>query len=96
MKVSVGSHVTVLTQTQVNITCVVSGIPKPKLTWLKDGERLETEEDSFLVLTIRNVRDSGQITCQAENLAGKTALSTNMNVIGKEKEWRNSAPTHVL
>ena len=85
MKVTVGSDVTVLTLSRVNITCVVSGIPKPSITWLRDGEQLDTEEGSFLVLSIQDVRDAGKITCQAENMAGKAALSTIMNVIGREK-----------
>lgn len=86
VKVTVGSEVTVLTQSQINITCVVSGIPKPNITWLRDGERLEAEEGSFLVLNIQDVNDAGRITCQAENMAGKAALSTIINVIGREKK----------
>lgn len=86
MKVTVGSEVTVLTQSQINITCVVSGIPKPNITWLRDGEQLEAEEGSFLVLNIQDVNDAGRITCQAENMAGKAVLSTIINIIGREKK----------
>ena len=84
VQVSIGSDVTVLTQTRVNVTCDVSGVPKPKVSWLKDGEQVGSEEDSSLVLTIRNVEDAGQVTCQAENLAGKATRSTNIDVIGKK------------
>lgn len=84
VRVSVGSDVTVLTQTRVNVTCEVSGVPKPKITWLKDDKRVESEEDSYLVLIIRNVEDAGQVTCHAENLAGNASLSTNIDVIGKK------------
>lgn len=84
VEVLAGSDVTVLTQTRVNITCEVSGIPKPKITWLKDGKGVESEEDSSLVLTIRDVKDAGQITCHAANLAGNATISSNIDVIGKK------------
>lgn len=84
VQVFVGSDVTVLTQTRVNVTCEVSGVPKSTITWLKDGKRMESEESSYLVLNIRNVEDAGQVTCHARNLAGNASLSTNINVIGKK------------
>ena len=73
-----------LTQTRVNVTCEVSGVPNPKITWLKDDKRVESEENSYLVLIIRNVEDAGQVTCHARNLAGNASLSTNIDVIGKK------------
>ena len=82
--VSVGSDVTVLTQTRVNMTCEAEGVPKPKLTWLRDGQPVRSEVNSSLVLTITTLEDAGQVTCFAENLAGNTTLSTDIGVIGKE------------
>lgn len=84
MEILAGSDATVLTQTRVNVTCEVSGVPKPKITWLKDGKRVESEEDSSLVLTIRDVKDAGQVICHAENLAGNATMSSNIDVIGKK------------
>ena len=84
VQVSVGSDVTVLTQTRVNVTCEVSGVPNPRITWLKDDKRVESEENSYLVLIIRNVEDASQVTCHARNLAGNTSLSTNIDVVGKK------------
>lgn len=84
VELSAGSDVTVLTQTRVNITCEVSGIPKPKITWLKDDMLLESEEDISLILAIRDMKDAGQVTCHAENLAGNATISSNIDVIGKK------------
>lgn len=84
VELSAGSDVTVLTQTRVNITCEVSGIPKPKITWLKDDKLLESEEDISLILAIRDVKDAGQVTCHAENLAGNATISSKIDVIGKK------------
>lgn len=88
MQVSVGSAITVLTQTRVNVTCEVSGVPEPTITWLKDDKRKESEENSYLVLNIRNVEDAGQVTCYAKNLAGNASLSTIIDVTGKKAELK--------
>lgn len=90
VQVSVGSDVTVLTQTRVNVTCEVSGVPKPTITWLKDDKQVESEENDYLVLIIRNVEDAGQVTCHAKNLAGNASLSTNIDVTGKKAELKCS------
>ena len=84
VQVSAGSDVTVLTQTRVNVTCEASGVPKPKITWLKDDKRVESEENIYLVLNIRNMEDAGQVTCHAKNLAGNASLSTDIDVTGKK------------
>ena len=90
VQVSVGSDVTVLTQTRVNVTCEVSGVPKPTITWLKDDKQVESEENDYLVLIIRNVEDAGLVTCHAKNLAGNASLSTNIDVTGKKAELKCS------
>jgi len=82
--VSVGSDVTVLTYTRVNITCEADGVPRAKITWLRDGKPISSAAGSSLVLSISTLEDAGQVTCFAGNLAGNATLSTNMDVIGKE------------
>ena len=82
--VSIGSDVTVLTQTRINITCKVDGVPKPEITWLRDAIPVKSDTDSSLVLTIRALEDAGQVTCVAENMAGNASQSTDINVIGKK------------
>ena len=84
VQVSAGSDVRVLTHTRVNVTCEVSGVPKPTITWLKDDKRVESEENDYLVLNIKNVEDAGQVTCHAKNLAGNASLNTNIDVTGKK------------
>ena len=85
VEILAGSDVTVLTQTRVNITCDVNGVPKPKVTWLKNGRLVDSEDGSFLVMTIRDVKDAGQVTCHAENWAGNATISSNIDVIGKKE-----------
>lgn len=75
---------TVLTQTRVNITCKVDGIPKPQVTWLRDGKRVKSDAVNSLVVTITGLEDAGQVSCFAENMAGNATLSTDVDVVGKE------------
>ena len=82
--VLIGSDVTVLTQTRINITCKVDGVPKPEITWLRDAIPVKSDTDSSLVLIIRALEDAGQVTCVAENMAGNDTRSTDINVIGKK------------
>ena len=82
--VSIGSDVTVITHTRVNITCEASGVPTPEITWLRDGVLLTSETNSSLVLIITTLYDAEQVTCFAENLAGNATLSTNIDAIGKK------------
>jgi len=74
----------VLTYTRVNITCQASGIPTPKITWLRKGVPVKSYDNSSLVLSISDRDDAGQVTCIAENLAGNATQGTKIDVIGKE------------
>lgn len=73
-----------LSYTRVNITCQASGIPTPKITWLRKGVPVKSYDNSSLVLSISDRDDAGQVTCIAENLAGNATQSTKIDVIGKE------------
>ena len=73
-----------LTYTRVNITCQARGIPTPEITWLRKGLPVKSYDNSYLVLTISDRDDAGQVTCIAENLAGNATQGTKIDVIGKE------------
>lgn len=67
---------------EINITCHVRGIPKPTITWSKDGVTLEPSDkyqliehdDGLCELNISDCtrQDNGKYVCQAENRAGQT------------------------
>ncbi|XP_071815928.1 uncharacterized protein [Apostichopus japonicus] len=72
----------------VTLTCQVSGVPKPNVTWFRDGLELTqddgalgfTEEDGSLSIISVTQSDAGDYHCQAENSHGliisdKTTLS---------------------
>lgn len=69
---------------------IVSGIPKPEVTWFLDGvpvrQRegiLELNEEAgshYLCLLKARLRDSGRYSCTASNSRGQVACSWNLMV----------------
>ncbi|XP_062570988.1 hemicentin-1-like isoform X1 [Saccostrea cucullata] len=65
----------------VTMNCEVGGTPEPMVTWLKDGQILNMEDNThirilsggqiFQILSVRTT-DAAKYTCQAENQAGLT------------------------
>ena len=72
------------------LSCQASGIPKPKLTWSKNGHQnipeahVKQEVDSKLLM-FQSIQPehSGVYTCTATNQFGNASTSTNVTVIGK-------------
>lgn len=61
----------------IEINCVApAGAPKPKVSWLKDGQLLDPDEEGnimidykgSLVIRVARLKDSGKYTCMAENI----------------------------
>ncbi|KAK5984897.1 hypothetical protein GCK32_008606 [Trichostrongylus colubriformis] len=84
------------------LTCVVTGTPHPKISWLKDGKRLSmadkdaTYDNGVCTLTIASacMADSGSYTCEAENIHGKARSETVVNITSSV-ETDQSAPKFV-
>ena len=88
--VQVGSTATVQSNTTVQITCPVTGMPKPAVTWAKDDEQLKSggrytiAESGVLTISELLVEDSGQYSCTAQNIQGSVKMTGILEVIG---EW---------
>ncbi|XP_006907796.1 hemicentin-1 isoform X1 [Pteropus alecto] len=70
-------EISVIVNNPLELTCIASGIPPPKITWMKDGRPLpQTDQVQTLgggeVLRISSsqVEDTGRYTCLASNPAG--------------------------
>ncbi|TRZ02412.1 hypothetical protein DNTS_034467 [Danionella cerebrum] len=78
MKVQVG-HAT-------DLPCVAQGVPKPSVSWLKNGTILQDDSqyrisDGALTLYQVGVSDQGVYVCMATNIAGKAEASIQLHVL---------------
>ncbi|XP_043852206.1 neural cell adhesion molecule 1 isoform X22 [Dromiciops gliroides] len=78
----------------VLLMCEAKGFPEPTMSWTKDGEQIEIEEDDKYgfnedssELTIRRVdkSDEAEYVCIAENKAGEQDASIQLKVFAKPK-----------
>uniref|UniRef100_A0A8D2NA96 Hemicentin 1 n=1 Tax=Zonotrichia albicollis TaxID=44394 RepID=A0A8D2NA96_ZONAL len=69
----------------VTLQCIASGIPSPSITWLKDGQPVNTARGNIRVLRIEGaqVADSGLYRCLAANAAGTAELLYSLQVHGE-------------
>ncbi|XP_031431207.1 LOW QUALITY PROTEIN: hemicentin-1 [Clupea harengus] len=78
---------TVLVNKTTQLECVVDGSPTPQISWLKDNQPITTggslrilSNGRTLQVVNAQVTDTGRYVCVAENLAGSTEKSFNLNV----------------
>ena len=77
------------------LTCLVSGIPTPDITWLKDGTVLSTNDgivislkssnESQLLILEATLEDAGGYTCNASSIIGTAAMTHFVEVEGSGK-----------
>lgn len=74
----------------VSLQCAAEGIPKPAITWLKDGRPVSGQQRAKILnegrlLQIRNVKvsDTGRYTCVAVNAAGQADSRQDISVHGR-------------
>lgn len=85
---NVGDNVTAASNTTITITCPVSGVPTPVVTWNKDGVpvvdggRINFAENNTLVMEQVELGDSAKYTCSVQNSFGKDEASSIVRIIG--------------
>ncbi|XP_064459068.1 hemicentin-2-like [Ornithodoros turicata] len=74
----------------IALTCPSTGMPNPKVTWLKDGSVLSGTELRYievypegLHITYVNTEAAGRYTCVATNVAGTAQKEFLLDVLGK-------------
>ncbi|XP_035996829.1 hemicentin-1 isoform X1 [Fundulus heteroclitus] len=72
MKVQVGH--------QVELACVVAGVPEPTLSWTKDDKSYPVSPDGGLILTDIKLDDGGIYICTATNTAGQDQAQVKVQV----------------
>jgi len=91
-RAGVDFYPTVIVNRSRVLECVTVGIPKPVITWYKDGSRLSVDEHSNarsvddgakLEIQSAELEDSGTYECRAENAAGRDRVHYQLRVLGQ-------------
>ena len=80
---------------KLNLTCSVAGDPFPTVAWLKDNSTIPSRIqlsswNRSLVISDVQINDEGTYTCQAENRAGSTSSTAQVEVKGLENFYLSS------
>ncbi|XP_039989807.1 contactin-1a-like [Xiphias gladius] len=78
---------------EYTMSCVASGKPKPRIHWLKNGERLDRKEIRFSSLTFD---DSGMYQCIAENHHGVIYANAELHVFACAPTFEHNPVKRVL
>ena len=102
LKVKIGSNVTTLTGTPVDITCNASGFPVPKISWIKGVTAITGSDSQSLIVSVAKINllrasrsDSGSYTCTASSQGGRISAVSNITFVGKKKEKEIQLPHKV-
>ncbi|XP_044123231.1 hemicentin-1 isoform X1 [Neovison vison] len=72
----------------ITLQCIANGIPNPSITWLKDGQPINTAQGNLKIQSSGRVlqiakalmEDAGRYTCVATNAAGETQQHLQLHV----------------
>ncbi|XP_007935886.1 hemicentin-1 [Orycteropus afer afer] len=72
----------------ITLQCIANGIPNPSITWLKDGQPVNTVQGDLKIQSSGRVlqiaktllEDAGRYTCVATNAAGETQQHIQLHV----------------
>lgn len=85
----VNDDVTVTKGADVTLQCAAEGVPRPAITWLKDGRPITGQHGAKVLnegklLQIKDVKvsDTGRYTCIAVNVAGQADSKHDVSVHG--------------
>lgn len=89
VNITIGQNLLTITDTKLLIHCEASGVPVPKIAWIRGNETLPSDgrmsaKNGILVVVEVETSDSGNYTCIAENTAATASVSSNVTVAGKE------------
>ena len=85
------SNLSVIIDRSIAIDCPVTGVPQPHITWVKDGQRLSTNQNDDIQVVSRGQRlevnnaelsDAGNYQCLVKNAAGFVQRHFQLHVWG--------------
>ena len=83
---TVGDNITSLPNTTISIKCPASGVPRPVVSWTKDGEpvidgkHITLTDQGTLIISSTKVEDNGRYKCTVKNRDGEDRASTQLNI----------------
>lgn len=83
---TIGTRVTSIPGNRLTLTCNVSGLPTPSITWKRNNLLAQKGGSTYTVPSLK-ASDSGAYSCVATNLAGEAKETSNVFVIGKMYIW---------
>ena len=81
---------TALTNTSITIQCPTTGVPKPSVTWTKDGQEIPTggryrvQDDGSLMIYEAGEEDNARYTCTADSAVGEDSSTSMVKIVGKK------------
>jgi len=79
------------------LTCALSGNPRPKLSWFYKGEKVvdnlfyRLPDNGSLFIIVMRPQLAGNYSCMAENVMGSSSQTIILNYGGIYTEWDCSA-----
>lgn len=92
LAITVGSNLTTLANSGLEISCPTTGFPKPSIQWYRHGNpvqpsmmlTVDQETGSLFLLSI-SYRKGGMFTCEASNALGSDRASSLVTVRGENR-----------
>lgn len=89
--ITIGTNLTTLASSGLEISCPASGFPKPTIQWYREGVPVEpsmmlnVDEDTGTLFTMSiSYRKRGTFACKASNALGSVSASSFISVLGKK------------
>lgn len=96
---TIGSNLTTLASSGVEISCPATGFPKPVIQWYRKDVPVESsmmltiDEDTGTLFTLSiSRRKGGTFICEARNVLGSDSVSSHVKVLGMDisRDFLNS------
>ena len=77
----IGSKIHSLNQNNITLRCRATGIPKPDITWTKNGITLQNKEEVLRIFSAK-MSDGGVYQCRAEKLGLFDEKTSDIQISG--------------
>ena len=84
INLDIGSNLTLVAGSSVNVICEVEGVPDPRITWKQNGNQvLRNINKTFLNVENPDRINLHSISCTADNVLGDDTKTSYFTILGK-------------